>query len=57
MTIFDIMHSNNCIDVAIKHNLWLKIISVILGKIVLYTTTNNNIIIIGFVKQTLIIDL
>ena len=26
------MHSNNRIDVAIKHNLWSKIILVILGK-------------------------
>ena len=28
----NIMHSNNRIDVAIIHNVWSKIISVVLGK-------------------------
>ena len=49
------MHSNNRIhvDVAIKHNLWSKIISVILVKIVIYTTTNNNIIYLGrFIRKS-----
>ena len=35
---------DNRIDVVIKHNLWSKIISAILGKIVIYTTINNDII-------------